>query len=659
MNALLIARTALTVGLIFCIVLSTKVFADSNPALRISPQEKQILTLIRNNVFGGVRLDAAFRQATISGEEPPLFPYDIENRGIIVWELNPDQVEHFTASVGILPPFTLAEVEPLVVHDSPTNVSQLLELFENTGLSHLKQRLFPKRFYVIADIGHTSRAEQGAKVEFKTFIKLPGSTPQLYRFASYKAVPGTDLLQMSNLSPANIAMTTTPQNWSGLLSVNEGSLSWSVDLKAHGATKPKINKSQHFSQWYLNASERVFSAMGASARYYYDDSSVSAEFKATKPKTVTVENSFEWGQFVLNDPDIFVLSGKSEFLVQPITAPVQVTSGGVGSCAQVALSENSSELFARSIGCALSGTPPEQIFATLFSVAQSQSQVLPPANVSTLYFGLLDLYQGLGILSGIEKPKLFFSLLESPKAIFINFEIEATKVQEFEQTYLPSQFKLAKMRFYPEQRKAVYAISLNVYQSTGQNLNGYRAEWSTYVINPAEQDPKPRFSVLEAQTNIGGFDPIIALERYVPGMDFSNPETIAQLIEPPADRFTYSESTESGIQINLMDNEENIELEVDISYPPATQILETKPTRAWMEANDFIYWGKVADVLKYDRQVMFADLLVFKVKPSDLIRDTTFSEYIKPEPLPIIIWNSGQDIALEPWGNLESLTVDD
>ncbi len=659
MNVLSIARTATKVTLILCVVLSTKVFSNSNPALSISPQEKQILTLIRNNVFGGARLDAAFRQATISGEEPPIFPYDIENRGIIVWTLNPNQVQNFTASIGILPPFTLAEMEPLIVNDSPTNVSRFLDFLENRGLSHLKQLIFPKSFYVIADIGNTSRAEQGAKVEFKTFIKRPGSAPQLYRFASYKAVPGTDLLQLSNLSPANIVITTTPHKWSGLLSVNEGSLSWSVDLKTHGTTKPKMNKFQYFSQWYLNASERVFGSMGASARYYYDDSSVSAKFKVTQPKTAAVENSFEWGQFVSNDPDIFVLSGKSEFLVQPISAPVQVTSAGVGNCAQVTLSENSSELFSHSIGCALTGIPPEQVFATLFSVAQSQPQVLPPANIPTLYFALLDLYQGLGILSGIEKPKLFFSLLESPKTIFINFEIETSKVKDFEESYLPKQFRLAKMRFYPEQRKAVYAISLNVYQSAGQNLNGYRAEWSTYVINPSEPDPKPRFTVLEAQTNVGGFDPIVALERYVPGMDFSNPETLAQLIEPPSDRFTYSESPESGIQISLMDSEENIELEVDIKYPPASQFLETHPTTSWMEANDFVYWGKVADVLKYDRQVMFADLLVFKVKPSDLIRDTTFSEYVKPEPLPIIIWNGGQDIALEPWGNLESLEVDD
>ncbi|CAE6931811.1 hypothetical protein ACOMICROBIO_FLGHMIGD_03516 [Vibrio sp. B1FLJ16] len=659
MNVLSIIRCSIVLCLMSFSFTVSQAFAKPNPALSISSQEKQLLMLIRNNVFGGARLDAAFRQATLNGEVPPIFPYEIENRGIIVWELDPEQVQLFASSVGIFPSYTLAKVEPLVVNDSPTNVSQFLAFIESSGLRNLKQLLFPKKFYVIADIGNTSRAEQGAKIEFKTFVKRPGATIQLYRFASYKSHPGTDLLQLFNLSPANIAMEATPQKWSGQLSTNEGSLSWTVDLKVNGANQPRVNKFQYLSQWYLNASERVFGPMGSSARYYYDGSSVSAKFIATKPKTIEVTNSFEWGEFVANKPNIFIFSEKSEFLVQPISTPIQVTSTGVGNCTQVMLSENGSALFANLIGCALTGTPPESVFATLFTVAQSQPQVLSPANLPTLYFALLDLYQGIGVISGIEKPKLFFSLLESPKTIFINFEIAAKKVKEFEDTFLPEQFRMAKMRFYPEQRKAVYAISLNIYQSTGQNLNGYRAEWSTYVINPAEDDPKPRFSVLEAQTNVGGFDPIVALERYIPGMDFSDPETLAQLIEPPSEQFTYSESAETGIQVSLVDSEEDIELEVDISYPPASQLLKTKPTTTWMEANDFVYWGKVADILKYDRQVMFADLLVFEAKPSDLIRDTTFAEYVKPEPLPIIIWNGAQDIALEPWGNLDSLTADD
>lgn len=138
---------------------------------------------------------------------------------------------------------------------------------------------------------------------------------------------------------------------------------------------------------------------------------------------------------------------------------------------------------------------------------------LDPSKIPTLYYALQDLYQGLNIFIGNEKPKLFFTLLTEPKTIFVNFEIPAHKAKAFKEAFLPKHFELAKVRFYPEQKRKVYALSLNIYQSIGQNLNSFRAEWSTYVINPREENPKPRFSVLEAQTTAGGFDPLIAMER--------------------------------------------------------------------------------------------------------------------------------------------------
>ena len=102
--------------------------------------------------------------------------------------------------------------------------------------------------------------------------------------------------------------------------------------------------------------------------------------------------------------------------------------------------------------------------------------------------------------------------------------------------------------------------------------------------------------------------------------------------------------------------EEQIEVDVTIEYPDPSKILRTQPTTRWMEkANDFVYWGEVADILKYDDNVMFAELLVFNAQPSDFIRDTTFDGFVDPDPLPIIIWNGPQRIALEPWGNLDDI----
>ena len=205
----------------------------------------------------------------------------------------------------------------------------------------------------------------------------------------------------------------------------------------------------------------------------------------------------------------------------------------------------------------------------------------------------------------------------------------------------------------PEQQEEVYAVSLNVYEAVGQNVSGYRAEWSTYVINPNEENPKPRFSVIEAQTTSMGFDPVIALELFDPAQ--FDPNNLVALMEGPADVFEYALDEENGLGISILDIAEEIAVEVSIAYPDEKDILHTRPLQSWMEANDFVYWGEVADRIKYDSNVMFAKLIVFEAGPDDTITDTAFSAYVDPEPLPIIFWNGGQDIALEPWGNVQDI----
>jgi hypothetical protein len=642
-------KTRLT-GIVAAIIL----LGVSVGASAITAEEKQILAEIRNNVFGGARLSAAFEQSTLSGAEPMIFPYEVADRGLIVWEIHEEYAASFAQEIGLAPPFALSRISPLTVKGSQTYAARFKRFLEERGLDRLLAQLYPERYYVIADIGITQRAEVGPKLEFKTFVQVAGDpTPRLYRFGSYKAIPGVELLELASNAPAALEVSATPRSWDGALYADQGGLAWSVPVRSAHKRKAKVTGNTRFSEAFLDAGEQVFGPRGVSARYFYDGSSVSGGFLPVKERKVRVENTFTWAQYLKQGADVLLLDTLSEFLVEPVTAPVQVTTGGPGVCGAPAA--DASQLFANLAGCALAGVEPETVFGLLFQNAAT----IAPQEFPTVYWALLDLYQGLGIFQGTEKPKLFFSLLENPQTLFINFEIPRAKVKAFEKAFLPDNFKLAKIRFYPEQRRAVYAVSLNVYESVGQNISGFRAEWSTYVINPAEEDPKPRFSVLEAQTNVGGFDAVTALERYVPGLDLSSPAGLLQLIEPPSDEFEYVANEAAGIQLRVRDIEEQIEVDVSIAYPPARRILHTNPTTDWMEANDFVYWGEVADILKYSRKVMFADLLVFDARSSDIIRDSTFADYVKPEPLPIIIWNGGQDIALEPWGNLDAIEPND
>lgn len=629
------------------------ILVASFSVMSLTLEEKLILTDIRNNIFGGSRLAAAFEQTTVSGAEPPIFPLEVEDRGLLVWKIHESQATNFAREIGLAPPFTLSKISPLKVKGSQSTAAWLRSFLETLNLQRLIDKLYPEHYYVIADIGITQRAEAGAKLEFKTFVQRPGdTTPRLYRFASYKAVAGAELLQLSSNIPAQLSITADQKTWSGSLFTDQGTLIWDVPLRNKKAKKSRF-RALRFSEAFLDAGETVYGPLGASANYYYDGSSVSSGFKAVKSRKVHVENTFVWSQYLSRKAEVLVLDTLTEYLVQPNTSPITVTTGGPGDCG--APSVDSSQLFSNLVGCALGGLDPVFVFEQLFAAAAT----IPPQELPALYYGLLDLYQGLGIFQGTERPKLFFSLLENPQTIFINFEIPASKVGAFEDAFLPDHFKLAKIRFYPEQRKPVYAVSLNVYESSGQNLSGLRAEWSSYVINPDEEDPKPRFSVLEAQTNIGGFDAVGVLERYTPGLDLTSPEGLLQLIELPSEVFEYSANKTDGIQLVVRDFAEGIEVDASIAYPPASDILRTKPTTDWMEANDFVYWGEVADILKYNSNVMFAELLVFDIEAADIVSDNTFAGYVNPDPLPIIIWNGPQKIALEPWGNLDDIQLED
>ncbi|WP_371189916.1 hypothetical protein [Thalassotalea ponticola] len=612
----------------------------------LTEQEKQQYLAIRNNVFGGSQLAGAFQHATITGQTPPIFALNAAQRGLLVWQINANHLDDFSAYINLPQHLQLTQMPALTSFNNNANTDTS---------SGPKQQL---SYYLIADIAETSRAEQGLKVEFKTFVRLPDNNIATYRFASYKATVGTDLVEIAATSATDISLMSNDSHWQGQMHTESGSLVWQADklqpkksTPLSGQYKKQGGINVTLSEAFIKASEQVVAPSGSASRYFYDGSLVSARLLNIKPTQLSVQNSFAWGNYIEAGAELLLFSDQVEYLVQPQTVPVNEQTNPN--------SEQTKQLFSSLLGMALSGQPAQSVFGVLFSTAANQPEVLPPQNIATVYYGLLDVYQSLQLFAGIEPPKLFFSLEEQPKTLFVNFEIPADKVKAFEQRFLPEHFSLAKIRFYPQQKQPVYAISLNVYQSRGQNLTGFRAEWSTYILNFDEPTPKPRFFILEAQSSSAGFDPIIAMERYSPDLDLTDPGDVVKLIEPPAEVFQFDVNEQGSIRVNLIDVAESINVQIDIAYPTADSILSTRPLKQWMQANDLVYWGEVADVLKYDENVMFADILVFDAKDSDVIIDSTFKDYVNPKPLPIILWDQIQDIALEPWGNLDTIKVRD
>lgn len=591
------------------------------------------LLAIRAELFGGSRLQAALEGSSINGSLPPIFAYNLADRALLVWELDESMTGAFADAIGLPVWMQLAKVKPITENLVQNRfVSRFERFLMRMGISNSSPE---KKYYIVVDLANTERYVTGTKVEWKTFVTVGDDpTPRLVRFDSQSSTPGTDFIELFTPPFGLVQLNRDNDVVSGLVTNGQYSLDLSIPLrKSRYRNRLLTRRFIRFSEEFLTASERVYTPMGASARYYYDGSSVSTSMIAVDTKSAVVNNSFPWAQYTTKLSAVVVPEKSQEYLVQPITLPVT--------------SDDESQLFLALTGQVLSQeVPPEQVFAQLGAAAESPSY---PA----LFYGLLDVYQALNIFTGVELPKLTFSLKREPMAVFINFEIPARKARAFAEEYLPEGFRLAKMKFYPEQRRSVYAVTLNVYDAVGQNVNGFRAEWSTYVINPNEKNPQPRFSIIEAQTSQFGLDPLGSLEAIRDGR--YDPNDLFSLIEGPAELFEFSLTPEDGMNIRIIDIAEEIDVNIQVAYPEEEEILHTRPMKKWMEANDYVYWGEAADILKYDSNVMFADLIVFDVTSEDLVMDNVFSEYVNPKPLPIILWNGVQDISLEPWGNLQDL----
>ena len=587
------------------------------------------LLSIRPLMFGGVQILAGIQQSTINGAQPPIFGYNAADRTIISWKIKDEMAESFAQAIGLPPGMSLSKASPITTK------------YQDCRKKKFNNRHHRKNYYMMVDIANTERFVEGTKVEWKTFVTVGADpVPRILRFDSQNSNPGVDLLDVSAPGFDIVEWGIEENIVSGLITNGAHTLDISIPLECsnspESAQGESILKKQHrFTEAFLTASEHVYSPLGSHSRYFYDGSSVSAKILTVNKRDVSITNTFPWAAFVDDLDSVTILPEKTKHLVQPIGVPVQRGS-------------YESRLFRRLLVMILFNVNQEYVFKRLEKAKESEKYL-------TLYYGLLDFYQALQIYAGQELPKMVFSLKKRPMAVFINFEIPEENIGAFKNAFLPSHFELAKIRFYPEQKKAVYAVSLNVYEAVGPNISGYRAEWSTYVINPNEDNPKPRFSVLEAQSTALGFDPLIVLEKIENGeFDIDDLRT---LLEDPADIFEYSLDKKNGLSISLFDFDEEIEVDVSIPYPDRKNILRTHPLKRWMEANDFVYWGEAADVIKYDSNVMFAKLIVFEAGSDATINDTTFSKYVDPKPLPIIFWNGVQDIALEPWGNVQDIIL--
>jgi hypothetical protein len=158
--------------------------------------------------------------------------------------------------------------------------------------------------------------------------------------------------------------------------------------------------------------------------------------------------------------------------------------------------------------------------------------------------------------------------------------------------------------------------------------NGVRAEWSVYVL---DHEGKPRYLVLEAQSDAGSMDPVNIVTR-------------------------------AGDMQHTLDGD-LLRTRVTTECPgtflaeariPAPEHRETvMADRQWIEANDYIYWRNgICDRTFHDGAM--ANTPLWCIPPENLrIEDASgWHEYIEPEPVHGVVFARRVQIAISPWWNV-------
>jgi hypothetical protein len=593
--------------------------ARVSTAMLVTPEEAAALVSARSQVFGGMQLRDTVPGYVLSGNPQetsvgavngsvqPIFELNADDQIIINWNVTDSMAATFAAAIHLPPWMQLAKVATL--EDEDLSFAITLHVFKSSGLS------------------------TGNKAEWKTYVTVgEDPTPRVLVFDKQSSEAGIDPIEV-------VSIPTGPVDWSISGGVATGLI---VDQGNYlSVTVPQINMQRRAVDIeVLNAADTTYSLAGPPVKLYYNSSVARGKVDATDTSCAQINGNIPWLDFthevtsILFPPNGQMLAQPLASLYLPVAEEVEVAYGS----------------FVVSIlGSFQPGSPyppmtPEQGFPMLME----QFGAHP-----TLIFALMSFYDALGVMQG-KVPLLSFKTAVNPKPLFVNYKISNKKVKAFEAAFLPAGFKLSKIKLVKEQKKPEYALSLNIYKLEGNSpeTSGYRAEWSTYVKK--DGDSNPRFLILKAYSTAPGLDPVYASAHY-------DPSHFMSIFSPPAVVEYTSDNGALAVTVGTLNAECMMDpsscfMEELLAYAmiqiPADAI-PASPTKAWMAANDFMFWGNgVADLGFFDSTVNDAELLVFTPTESDVLIDSNFSEFVDAKPMSIILFGSGQNFALKAWGNI-------
>jgi hypothetical protein len=260
--------------------------------------------------------------------------------------------------------------------------------------------------------------------------------------------------------------------------------------------------------------------------------------------------------------------------------------------------------------------------------------------LKTLYIDMNSVDYNEAVAQDGNAPWLNFDVGADPNSIFINFEFKNQTVRsDFAAAHLPRGFTLAPIRIVDSELPR-YFLVLNIYQSSGELVEGARAEWSVFVKDPAS--PEPRFLVIQAAAESISADSVNLLTL---------PEPVSHVLEPSAISSYVGE-------VNPVTEEEVLYFSSRISWP---QQIETRVAfdREFVAANDYIFWGNaVADRGLYNASVYNRDAVLVENGTIDLVDNSRWAEYVNTDPVHTLVYLNPLEIVISPWWNLDASYLD-
>ena len=237
---------------------------------------------------------------------------------------------------------------------------------------------------------------------------------------------------------------------------------------------------------------------------------------------------------------------------------------------------------------------------------------------------------GLMIALGKEHPLVKFTVEDDPPSLYIVFRIRPSKLEALSREIeLPTGFSLTPIQCL-EGDEPDYLMVVNAYRVSGLT-NGLRAEWSVFVRDASST---PRYLILDARSSTTSMDPLTIITKASP----------------------VSHAKDGDLLLTRI-GEEGEEFEAEISLAGSAQYAIS--SRAWVTANDHIYWGNgVSDRTFYDAGLANAKQRRIDMADVKITDNTIWGTFVEPEPVHALVLEEAIEFVISPWENIDRLEIE-